>query len=226
MSRSRTGWIRGIFSSVASAVGLGEESNPNDWRRNLSSSAVTMGCGAGSSALISNIIRAESREIRYRALKATVMLGIGYFLINCAKSAISKNHAENICQSLCTSLEITRNPRDVLDFAQRLFSGETTPRKLDSLIGSAARLVNERVPEGKKPELHFAFGTATLTLRFLSLLAKDSASMLLGYTILHGLGLNYYSKELGASFKQTLFTTVLAAGVELASEQISQRMRK
>lgn len=182
-----------------------------------------MGAGAGSSVLISNIIGAESQEIQFRGIKVAAMLAIGSFIINCVKSSIN---AESVCKNLCSALEITKNPNDILGFAKHLFSGDTSKDGLDKLMNAHERVSGHSVPRQKKEKARFVFGNATLTLRFLSLLTEDSASMLLGYTLLHSLGLNYYAKEFGASFTQTFFTTVFTAGTELVSEQLSLWMRK
>ncbi len=182
-----------------------------------------MSLGFASSVVISNVVQAESQAIQYRAVKLTAMLGIGSFIINCVKSTIN---GEKLCQNLCTSLAVSQNPRDILRFAKKLFSGDTSNSNLDAILNDGAHLTGQRMTNRQKIEGRYIAGTATVALRFLSLLAEDTASVLLGYAVLHGLGLNYMSKELGASVTQTLFATTLTAGLELASEQISHRMKK
>ena len=181
--------------------------------------------GAISSVIVSNLVAAESSAIQFRAIKLAAMLGVGSFIISCIKSNIN---TDTICKSLCTSLQITQNPRDIMEFATRLFSGDTSKKNLDAVINTAQRLGGHThdLSERQKIEGRYIAGKATVILRFLALVGEDAASALLGYAVLHGLGLNYYAKELGASFTQTLFATTLTAGLEAASEQLSFRMTK
>lgn len=198
-------------------------SSTRQLKQRLFETGKKVGIGATSSVITSNSILAESKAIQWRAFKLSLMMGLGSLIINGVKSAID---TKGLCRNLCTSLEISKYSNDIYELAKRIFSGDTTTRNLDATLKAAERLTGESLSSRQKKDARIIAGGATVVLRFLSLLAEDTASMLLGYLVLQSLGINSYYKELGASFTQTLFATTMTAGLEVASEQVALHMHK